>query len=280
MLPFLFPKILLQFATEFLIANVGHSAHLGGVLSGLAIGALLPLVQQPRVVASQVGFFISKAELQVIDGKAMVLGLEVTPDSAFNPEHDFIAVEHDTVDFRNRRGVWYEALLGTLPAKVDASKLVFVASARQIGTETATEFHKRSMTAAGKKLPEESGKLRFTSYSATVMIIAFLLLGQVTLTPYLVYIGIAAVVTTATMWYLIIGEMIGPDRLKSPYLLAALLLGGGALVLSAAVGLAWLCGQAGLVVQIIASIGIGHVIQRYVLTPLTIAILTRGKTAA
>jgi len=270
--------LVLQFATEFLIANVGHSAHLGGMLAGLAIGALLPLAQQPRVVASRIGFLVNKVEMVIVDGKSMVRSLEVTPDSAFNPERDFVAVENDTVDFRNRRSVSYEALLGTLPANVNADQLVFLASARQIGTATATEFHQQIATAEGEKLPDESGKLRFASYSVTAMTIVFLLLGQVTITPYLVYVGIAAVAATATMWYLIIGDLAG--KLRRPYLFAGVILGAAALALSAAVGLAWLCGQTELVVQIIASIAIGHAIQRFVLTPLTITILTRGKTAA
>ena len=95
----------LQFATEFLIANIAHSAHAGGLLAGLAIGALLPLAQQPRLVASRKGLTMKSALFVGTGGSTMASSVEMELPADFDPKTDFVAVEYDQVDFRGRRSV-------------------------------------------------------------------------------------------------------------------------------------------------------------------------------
>lgn len=268
--------LFLQFATEFLIPNVAHSAHAGGLLAGLAIGFLLPLAQQPRVVASRTGLF-SRFAVEIMKsplGKK-VRAISMTPSEQFDSKRDFAAVEYDQVDFLNRRTVWYEPLLGTLPEPVKTSELVSVASARTVGTETVDEYRKRTMAEAGEKddteVDEKKGTGKVSSYASTAMIIVFLILNNVTIAAHLVpYIVIASALVAGTMWFLgMRGEKHnGVGFLAYIFAIAAVVFGGGYALC------AWL-DQIDLFVKLAASVAAGHVIQRYIIAPVMIRFFSK-----
>jgi Uncharacterized membrane protein (homolog of Drosophila rhomboid) len=265
----------LQFATEFLIPNVAHSAHAGGLIAGFVIGYFLPLAQQPRVVASRAGLFcrfavaINKGPL----GK-YVHAVTMTPSDKFDPSQDFVAVEYDQVDFRNRRSVWYEALLGTLPATVKTESLVSVASARTVGSETVDQYRKRMMAEAGEKDDTEVNEkksAKVSSYASTAMMIVFFILNNVTIAAHLVpYLVVAAALVAATMWY---QGMKGEGRdglgfLAYMFGIAVLVFGGGYALC------AWL-GQLDLFVKLAVSVAAGHVIQRFIIAPVMIRFFSK-----
>lgn len=264
----------LQFATEFLIPNVAHSAHAGGLIVGFAIGYFLPLAQQPRVVASRAGLF-SGFKVEIVNGPLgkHVRAVTMAPADEFDPQRDFVAVEHDQVDFRNRRSVSYEAILGTLPQPVHPEALVSVASARTLGCETVEQYRKRIMAEAGEKddteVQEKKGKV--TSYATTAMIVVFLVLNNLTIAAHLLpYLVIAATLVAAAMWWLgMRGEKHnGLGFLAYVFAIAAVVFGGG-------YGLAAWFGEVDLFVKIALAVASGHVIQRFVIAPVMVRFFSR-----
>ncbi|MDZ4833859.1 MAG: rhomboid family intramembrane serine protease, partial [Candidatus Melainabacteria bacterium] len=257
----------LQVGTEFLIPNVAHSAHAGGMLVGLAIGFVLPLCQQPRLVASRDGIFSAVAEFKDSRLGKMASRIALTPTADFDRASDFLAVEYDRVDWRNRRTVEYVALLGTMPAAIQEDKLIFVASSRQIGGDSAMQFARRLAQATGQKEPEDTTtSKKVSSYSFTAAIIVYLLIADVaSISRLLPYIAVMAAMAVIWMWYLIVKDTIGevrrPDRLIAFVVGLAVVVGGG-------LAIAWLSGQSEVAVRLLVSVAAGHAIQRYIIMPL------------
>ncbi len=255
----------LQIGTEFLIDNVAHSAHAGGMLTGLVIGFLLPMWQQPRLVASRDGLFTIRVE--VIESKLgkMVRAVSLKPNEAFDSTRDFVAVEYDRVDWLNRRTVWYEALLGNLPTEIKVDQLVNVASARTVGSETTEQYANRGRTDAEKAEETDKKKKTVNSYSITVAMVVGLLLNKVhfdpTLLPYLAAIGS---LVAMSMWFLILKDGVESVRIGRLLLVVGAL---GAVVFGGGIAWAVYNNELAFAVTLILSVAIGHVTQRYVIMP-------------
>lgn len=260
----------LQAVTEMLIPNVAHSAHAGGMIVGFAIAMFLPLQQQPRVVAGRGGAFSLSAKFQDSHLGQMVSQITITPEGDFDPSRDFLAVEYDQVDWRNRRSVSYEVLLGTIPGAINEAGLVFVASARQVGNDTALEFARKLAKAEGKPEPEdESKKLKVRSYAVTAMFVVYFLLGDaMATTKYLPLIAVVAAVTAGYMWYRILRDMLG--EVKKPLRVVGFAAAVSVVVLGGGLTIAWLCGDFAFGVHLLVSLAAGHVIQRYIILPFQI----------
>ena len=203
-LDLLLKYLVIQVLFEMLVPNVAHSAHAGGMLAGLVVGALLPLMQQPRLVASRSGIFQpSKVEAKDKAGEYLIASIELTATEQFDPASDFIAVEYDEVDFLMRRSVCYEQLAGTLPAAVKESDVVHVVSSRQLFDETPLSYLRRKLDEAGqdgnslapkKKAPE--------SYTFTIALLSYLFLSQLEITDIVVIaLAFAGVVTLNLLWW-------------------------------------------------------------------------------
>lgn len=262
--------LVLQAVTEMLIPNVAHSAHAGGMLVGMAVGFILPLCQQPRVVANRGGQFeLSGTFADSYLGK-MVSSITVTPSTDFDEKKDFLAVEYDQVNWRNRRTVRYEVLLGTMPENVKEADVVFVASARRVGNNSALQFACRLAEAQGKPAPEdESKKKKINSYSVTVMMVVYFLLGDsIANSPYKPLLALLAAGAATLMWYFILRDQLA-DAGK-PHRLVAFTLGLAGMFIGAPLFCLWLNGDFAFGVRLLVSLAAGHVIQRYIIMPIQI----------
>lgn len=257
----------LQAVTEFLVPNVAHSAHAGGMLVGLVIGFLLPLCQQPRLVTGREGALGISATFADSHLGKMVSTISLMPMGDFDTNRDFIAVEYDRVDWRNRRSVTYVVLCGTMPDTITEANLIFVASARQVGSDTALQFARRLAEAEGKPLPEAGVKKKITSYAVSAMIVVYLVLGQVALAPqYLPLIAAAAALVATLMWFQIFNVMVG--EVKKSYRAMAFVVAVAAVTFGGGLTIAWMCGETEFGVRLLVSLAAGHVIQRYIILPI------------
>jgi membrane associated rhomboid family serine protease len=106
-----------QFIFEQFISNVGHWAHFGGLVAGLAIGAVLSLRAAPAVLASSSGkTTISKLHIsKTRDDRTFIQALALQLKQSFDAATDFIVVEWEAIDAFNRRHFAYEVIAGTAP---------------------------------------------------------------------------------------------------------------------------------------------------------------------
>lgn len=132
--------LLFQIVIEFMIPNVGHAAHLGGFIAGFAMGTIFPLCQQPAVLASRKGICkIAGFYQKSAHDREYFKTVEVAINDKFDSACDFLLVEYDWVDWRNRRKVRYEVLAGVLPATMPATR-VEVASPTLLNGKPPTDF--------------------------------------------------------------------------------------------------------------------------------------------
>jgi rhomboid protease GluP len=99
-------NIAIQFGLEFGLtwfglANIGHGAHAGGFLAGMAIGFVAPLIEQPAVLVSRYkAFSLEQMTLVKTKGAKQLQGVATTHVStlvfettaAFNPDKDYMVV--------------------------------------------------------------------------------------------------------------------------------------------------------------------------------------------
>ncbi len=175
--------LVLQFALEFLIPNVAHSVHIAGILIGFGIGMLLPMWQQPRLVASRKGVF-QLVEAEVVNTREgrRAQRVVVQPTAEFDPAVDFLAVECDMIDIRRKRRIWYKPLVGTVPAWAAESSVAHVASSRLIFDETPTQYINKARAAKGEDPVKESGPGE-THYGVTIGLCLYIVLASITLAP-------------------------------------------------------------------------------------------------
>lgn len=111
--------LVFQFVFEQFIANVGHWAHLGGLLGGLVIGSFLALRGAPAILSSRTGVvginFLHLAQTR--DKRSYVQKLTLALRDTFDAARDFIVVEWEHIDMFNRRHFAYEVIAGKAPDK-------------------------------------------------------------------------------------------------------------------------------------------------------------------
>lgn len=118
--------LVFQFVIEQFIANVGHWAHLGGLLGGLLIGAVITLRGAPALLANRSGLVIPTEVSQSTtrDKRKFLQKVALTLTRTFDKARDYIVVEWETIDVFNRRHFSYETVVGTAPGNLRRSDLV------------------------------------------------------------------------------------------------------------------------------------------------------------
>ena len=222
----------LQAVTEFLIPNVAHSAHAGGLIAGFIIGGLLPLWQQPRLVTMSPGAFDSQVEIVKRGLERFVQKYTATATDAFDPQRDFLAVEYDSVDCFGRRKHWYETAMGTMPEGLSADNLAVLASARQVGKESPEEYLDRSRREAGQA-PEEPAKKDSQNSSFSlgylIAVVGYLVLANIEIPrDTLMIMFVAGAIGCVVSWFFILKETFRLNPVASA-LTAGILIGGSAL---------------------------------------------------
>ena len=106
-----------QFIFEQFISNVGHWAHFGGLVAGLAIGAVLSLRAAPAVLSSASGkVTITKLSISKNrDERTFIESVVLQLRQSFDAATDYIVVEWESIDVFNRRHFTYELVAGTAP---------------------------------------------------------------------------------------------------------------------------------------------------------------------
>jgi membrane associated rhomboid family serine protease len=94
---------------DHLIKGIGWEAHLGGLITGFAIGMLVPLRGQLYIYASRAGVAELTGNFKLVTRKLRSgrkisdVEHEVTlVDGSFDPAHDFVVTSSTWVDWRNR----------------------------------------------------------------------------------------------------------------------------------------------------------------------------------
>lgn len=222
----------LQAVVEFLIPNVAHSAHAGGLIAGFFIGGILPLWQQPRLVTLSPEVFGSKVEIVKRGLERFVQKYTATASDDFDPNHHFLAVEYDSVDFLGRRKHWYDTVLGNMPANLHVDSLAVLASSRQVGDETPEEYLVRSRREAGEpEEPKKENSKESSTFSLgyIIAVVGYLLLANIEIPrDTLMIMLVAGAIGTTASWFFILKDSFRLDTLKAA-LFACLLIGGATL---------------------------------------------------
>lgn len=112
--------------------GVGHYAHLGGLLSGLALGFALPIRLQPRLLASREGAFHCLAyTTQQTKSEINYMSVSFMPTEQYVAGQDWLACENEYADWRGRRSVKLLTLYGG-PVLVDSEQVVELVSTYSI----------------------------------------------------------------------------------------------------------------------------------------------------
>ncbi len=148
--------IVFQALTEMFIPNVGHGAHLGGLIVGTIIGMLMPLNWQPRLVASRKDAVNVTGLVQHGNTSGHYFdSVQLEPAKNFDAAHDFVIAERDSIDWSNKVTLRYELLAGTMPEQSTLQQAPQIASAHEIRGNVPLPLKGEEITLSNLAEPDE-----------------------------------------------------------------------------------------------------------------------------